>query len=469
MSGIKNSTYKSASLVAQSEAGFWFRLRPYRYRLLAGFMLILALALTLLTPHDQRRLGMPEPWSYELAAQHFAQGNWTLTREELAGARTQVRLQGSRLTQYVEIEPGRWAFRQSPGHPLQLALFQLVGQPRLAGAALAVLAVLVAYPVLAVWYDERLAFLGSTLLLWTPISLLALHYSNMDTFAGGIWPLIAGALLLSYERLDRTSRYAPLVLSLAGFAAGWGIVVRITSLPLLLVLVGYGLYLIWAKQPRVRSHRRRAKQHHQVRPDSMSQKHLAAFAGGGLLALGILVIYNWLTFGSPLDSGYLYPSDYEEHNLWSENPLTEVPGGVSTWLAGGTVWDLIITLFVHVRLWLRPATFAWPLWPLALWGLVQLLRQRPIKPSTWFMTLWLLAAYAPYAGVVFFGVTRALAVPYDQGWGYFVPARYLYPLLWPFVWTLVYLLSRWPVRWSYLLVGLYALGSAWLFLATLVH
>ncbi|HUM68131.1 MAG TPA: hypothetical protein PLK31_04720, partial [Chloroflexota bacterium] len=201
-----------------------------------------------------------------------------------------------------------------------------------------------------------------------------------------------------------------------------------------------------------------------------SRSHaMAAFAGGGLLALGILVIYNWLTFGSPLDSGYLYPSDYEEHNLWSENPLTEVPGGVSTWLAGGTFRDLIITLFVHVRLWLRPATFAWPLWPLALWGLVQLLRQRPIKPSTWFTVLWLLAAYAPYAGVVFFGVTRALAVPYDQGWGYFVPARYLYPLLWPFVWTLVYLLSRWPVRWSYLLVGLYALGSAWLFLATLVH
>ncbi|MCP4423980.1 MAG: hypothetical protein GY803_05780, partial [Chloroflexi bacterium] len=144
-------------------------------------------------------------------------------------------------------------------------------------------------------------------------------------------------------------------------------------------------------------------------------------------------------------------------------------GGVSTWLAGGTFWDIIVTLFVHVRLWLRPATSAWPLWPLALLGLIQLLRQRKVERSTWFILLWLLAAYAPYAGVVFFGVTRALAVPYDQGWGFFIPSRYLYTFMLPFVWTLAFLLSRWRSRWAYGIVGLYAAGSAWLFLATLNH
>jgi hypothetical protein len=185
------------ALSASSISSHW---QQHRHRWLTGWVLLLALLLTLLTPRNPQRLHMPEPWSYALAAENFAQGKWTLADNEVAAARTQVRLQGSRLTQYVEIEPGRWAFRQSPGHPLQLALFWIVGSPRLANAALAVLAVLALYPVLAAWHSERLAFLGVTLLLWTPITLLALHYTNMDTFAGGVWPLIAGALLLGYER-----------------------------------------------------------------------------------------------------------------------------------------------------------------------------------------------------------------------------------------------------------------------------
>ena len=47
-----------------------------RYRLLTGFSVVLVLALTMLIPHEQRHLHMPEPWSYTLAAQNFAQGNW---------------------------------------------------------------------------------------------------------------------------------------------------------------------------------------------------------------------------------------------------------------------------------------------------------------------------------------------------------------------------------------------------------
>ena len=48
----------------------------------------LALALTLIPPHDKRQLGMPEPWSYELAAQHFSQGNLDVQGFEiLAGLR----------------------------------------------------------------------------------------------------------------------------------------------------------------------------------------------------------------------------------------------------------------------------------------------------------------------------------------------------------------------------------------------
>lgn len=455
-----------------SKSTFHAHWQRFGYRWLAGLSVLCALALALLTVHDPYHLRMPEPWSFALAAENFAQGRWTLNRDEMAAARTAVRLQGARLTQYVEIAPEQWAFRQSPGYPLQMAPFTAVGWPRLANILLVILAALALYPTLAAWFNERLAFLGITLMLWSPINLLALHYTNMDTFAGGMWPLVAGALLLSYEKRDRTAKAVPFILLLAGFAAGWSVVVRITSLPLLAVLAGYGLYLIWAKQPtHPRRRRRGTKSRAKRQPflDGIGWRHLIAFSLGGLLALAILLTYNWLTFGSPLDNGYLYPSPYDSHNLWSDTPLTEVPGGVSTWLAGGTLWDMIVTLFVHIRLWLRPATSAWLLWPLALLGLVYMFRQRPVVRSSWFILLWLLAAYAPYAGIIFFGVTRALAVPYDQTWGFFTPARYLITFTFPFVWTFTFFLSRWPKGWGMVIVGGYVVVGAGLFLATLAQ
>lgn len=48
--------------------------RVYLYRIIAGLMVMLLVVFSLLIPHDQRRLHMPEPWSYALAAQNFAQG-----------------------------------------------------------------------------------------------------------------------------------------------------------------------------------------------------------------------------------------------------------------------------------------------------------------------------------------------------------------------------------------------------------
>ncbi len=451
--------------------------QQYPYRLLSALVVIVAIVFTMLVPQDQLALQMPEPWSYALAADNFSQGKWVLTTDEFAAARTQVRIAGARLTQYVEIAPDTWAFRQSPGHPLQLAFFQIIArQSRLSNISLALVAATVVFLVLASWKNEKAAFIGVTLLLWTPITLLALHYTNMETFVSGMWPLISGTMLLLYERMDRhkkpqwTMRF---LLFLAGLSAGWTVLVRITSLPLAFVLFGYGVYLIWAKQAPIKGKRRRkGKRKKGKRPmhfDKTSQQHLVALCLGGLFVLGILLAYNWLTFGKFLDNGYLYPSNYEAHNLWSDDPLTEVPGGVKTWLAGGTLADIIMTQFVHIRLWLRPAIRAWPLWPLALWGLLQLIRTRKIEQSSWFIFLWLFFAYLPFTGIIFFGVTRALAEPYDQSWGYFVPSRYLYPMMLPFVWCLAFVMNRWSNRWAFALLGLYVVGSSGLFLLTLAN
>jgi hypothetical protein len=429
------------------------------YRLLTIGVVALALALTLLTPHDARRLRMPEPWSYELAARNFATGKWSLNKDELAIARTQIRLDGGQLTQYIEIAPDQWAFRQSPGHALEMAFSLKLGSLRLANIFLALAGSGVIYLLLSARFSEKAAFLGVLLFLWSPLSLLANHYYLMDTFAGGIWPLIAGGLLLWFEVQKKESPYVTIGLCLAGFATGWSFVTRQTNLLLLGVLAGYLLLVVWAKQ-------QASSQSVEKRVLSLaatSWRYLGAFASGAVLALGILLVYNALTFGNPFTSGYLYPSIYDRHNLWNEDPLQSVPWGVSTWLAGGGILDIVATLFVHIRLWLRPATLAWPLWPFALWGLIQLFRQKPVARSSWFIFLWLFVVYAPYAGVIFFGVTRALAVPYDQGWGFFIPSRYLFPFTFPYVWVLAPLLARWLKGWSLVLVGLYMAANAWFF------
>jgi len=441
----------------------------YQYRILAILTVLLALTLTMLIPYDQRRLHMPEPWTYELAARSFAQGKWNLSRDELAAARTQIRLQGGQLTQYIEIAPDQWAFRQSPGHPLEMALFWNIRAPRLVNVLLAISAAFIIYRLLASQYSERIAFLGVTLFLWSPISLLALHYYSMDTFAGGVWPLIAGAILLLYEIKSSHGPDKPLLslmLFLAGAAAGWSVVIRVTNVLLPGVLAVYVLFLL------------RRRQRHQDSLAPLSEKrnylfnrtgwlHLSAFILGIVGAVGLLVVYNQLAFGTPITSGYLYPSPYNQHNLWEENPVTSVPGGVSTWLAGGTFIDIIVTVFVHLRLWLRPATLAWPLWPVALFGLIKLLQQRPLARATWLTLFWLVAGYAPFAGIVFFGVTRALAVPYDQSWGFFIPARYLFSLTFPYIWSASFAFSLWSKKWSFVLMGLYVVGGAWLFVAVL--
>lgn len=345
---------------------------------------------------------------------------------------------------------------------MEMALLILLGVPRLANAALAVLAVLALYPALAAWYSERIAFFGVTLFLFSPMSLLALHYYSMDTFSGGVWPLIAGALLLRYAIATPDKPRLPLLLLLAGFAAGWATVVRQTNMLLSGVLAVFFLYQVWAKyRPAI------AQNPGRWRLARVAWPHILSFGSGVLIAIGILALYNTLAFGHPLVNGYFYPSPYNRHNLWSPDPLTRVPSGVDTWLAGGTATDLVGALFFHLWLWLRPATFAWPLWPLALVGLGVSLRQRPVTANTWFILLWLLSVYVFYAGVVFFGVTRALTAGEGQGWGFFIPARYLYQFTFPFAWVLAGIFSRWP-RWLAIsLVGLYVVGGAWIFGRTL--
>lgn len=418
------------------------------YRSLAALALILAITFTILTPHDQRRLYMPDPWAYEVATRRFAQGQWVLTDEQVAVARADVRLRGGSLEQYVPAGDGQWVFRQSPGYPLLLVPFYRLGMPRLANLLLAVVATLVLYKLLGRWYDEQLAAVGVLLLFWSPISLVSLHYVFMATFASGMLLLISGGLLLWYVKQEQDLPWTWIGLFVAGLAGGWSVLVRNVNVLPLTVLGGYFLFHLWQTY-------RNTKQ--------LPWQKLAAFSAGVSVALLALLIYNTLAFGSLLNTGYAYPSPDDPLYLWKGNPVTEVPGGTKTWLAEGTIGAILRTVVEHLTLWSRPALFGWPFLPLLLIAVFQTFRQRRVTQITGFLLLWCLAVYSFYAGVVFFGITRILSVPNNQTWGFFTGVRYLFPATLPFILLLFGWLHRWPRRWLLAFALAYMIVGGWIF------
>lgn len=445
---------------------------PATYRWLAGALVLAALLLATLPPHDQRRLRMPDPWAYEIATQQFAQGQWVLNDDQAAQARTDIRLRGGSLDQYVPIGDNQWAFRQSPGYPLLLVSFFKLGIPRAANLLLAVAAAIILYHLLARRYNDSIAVIGVVLLSWSPMSLLALHYLYMDTYASGILLAISGGILLwvsgwekpikkaKPKRRKKKQKQAPsvpkkpsqysswLLLFTAGLTTSWAVVVRnVNALPAV-VLGGYFLY-IWRQQ------QRQTKQ--------WAWSHLLAFALGGIIAAAGLLAYNAAVFGGPIDTGYAYPSPDDPLYLWKGNPVTQVPGGTQTWLAEGSLGAIICTIVDHIRLWARPAALGWPFLPFVIVSIIWLIWRKEVSRVTIFLLLWLLAVYAFYAGIVFFGVTRALSVPFNQTWGFFTPARYLFPATLPFILLAVDWLARWPRRWALGFAFTYAALGGWIF------
>ncbi|MCP4415700.1 MAG: hypothetical protein GY805_03695, partial [Chloroflexi bacterium] len=240
-----------------------------------------------------------------------------------------------------------------------------------------------------------------------------------------------------------------LLLFAAGLTAGLAVVVRnVNALPAA-ALGGYFLF-IWQQQFFRQTKRWR-------------WFYLLAFTMGGLIAVAGLFAYNIAAFGSLIDTGYAYPSPDDRWFLWKGNPATEVPFGTQTWVAEGTFGAILRTLVEHIQLWIRPATLGWPFLPIIIISTIGLVWRKEINRVVVFLLLWILAVYAFYAGVVFFGVTRALSVPFNQTWGFFTPARYLFPATLPFILLAMDWLARWPRRWALSFAFVYMALGGWIF------
>ena len=397
----------------------------------------IVLLLILLPRYDQKKTKLIDAYGYEFAIENFAHGRWLVSEADIEARLAELDKHSPFQLMVVAIGEGEWAFRKSPGYPLLVLPFQKLGLSRAANGVLLILAAGALYAALGAWRGKRFAFMGVLVFLFTPMTLRAAYFSTMDTFAAGSLPLIAASLLILYRyRLAGTAAAGPALVA-AGLFGGWSVVTRIHNLPILLLLLVFALLC----------------------GRSTGQKRdSVAFAAGLIIPFSVLLIYNQAVFGRPLATGYTYDSPFQELFLWESNTLTEMHGQ-PLWHAAPSLQSLGETIIHHLLLWLEPLLRGWPLLPLALAALLASAFWRRFSTIFWLCILWIAATYALYAGIVYFGITYELSVPYFRGTGFFAVDRYLYPASFPItLLTTVFLASLRREHANLLLLFLVAAG-----------
>jgi hypothetical protein len=260
-------------------------------RIIVGLGFIIAMVLVLATP-----LQMPDPddWAYYHGVLNFSQGHFTVDNDAQYQQALETLRQGSALLQYLPLEYNKWALEKAPGVVFYLIPFQKIGLPRYGNVLLALGMVIVTFILLKRLRDERAAMVGSLLMLFTPISLVMLNRTYMDTYASMAFLVIGGGLYIYYH-LERDN-LGPLkggtLLFLAFFFTGWSVITRYTNLPIAVVLV---LHLVV-----IRIIAWRKGQKTGIRPEI-----LPLVLGIGLPVLAIL-LYDYYVFGSPLKYSYSF-------------------------------------------------------------------------------------------------------------------------------------------------------------------
>ena len=366
---------------------------------------VAVLLLILLPPYDQRKTKLIDVYGYDFAIENFARDRWLVSDADIEERLAALDKHSPFQLMVVDTGDGRWAFRKSPGYPLLVLPFQKLGWPRAANSVLLIFAAGALYAALGAWRGKRFAVMGVLIFLFTPMTLRAAYFSTMDTFAAGSLPLIAASLLILYRyRLAGTTAAGPALFA-AGLCGGWSVVTRIHNLPILLLLLVFALLC--------------GRSTGQKR-DSM------AFAAGLIIPFSVLMIYNQAVFGRPLATGYAFDSPFQELFLWESNTLTELHGR-QLWYTAPSVQSLCRTIIEHLSMWLEPLLRGWPLVPLALAAVLTNAMRRRFSRLYWLCILWIAATYVLYAGIVYFGITYELSVPYFRGQGFFAVDRYLFP------------------------------------------
>jgi len=261
------------------------------YRIITALGALLAITSVFFVPY---RMLEPDDWAYYYAAKNFSQGRLVVDDQLHQQQVQEARGQGGQLIQYVKIDDNRWALEKAPGYVFYLVPFELMGIPWMANVLLALGLVAVTYVLLKRLRDEKTACIGSLLMLFTPVSLIMLARSYMDTFGDSAFLAIGGGLYLYYclEQKRLKPVVGGSVLFLSALLISWSVVARYTNLPIAIVLALH--FAIIRLRILLNGQRR------QVALEAI------LFSLGVAIPLAGLVVYNNAVFGSPLAYGYQY-------------------------------------------------------------------------------------------------------------------------------------------------------------------
>lgn len=256
--------------------------------------IVVCFALSLAIPNHMIE---PDDWVYYYGAKNFSQGNLVVDDQLHFQQVDQAWQQGGFLVQYVKIGENKWALEKAPGYVFFLVPFELIGVPQVGNLMLAIGLVIVTYILLKRLRDEKAACIGSLLMLFTPVSLIMLHRTYMDSFAASSFLAIGGGLYFYYCLKPKTVRSPAnnIILFVAFLFISYSVVVRYTN-----ILIAAALAIHFAVF-QVRSYF-----HNENRSFSFD---IASCFLGIVLPASLLFFYNKYVFGSAFDYGYQY-SDY---------------------------------------------------------------------------------------------------------------------------------------------------------------
>jgi hypothetical protein len=261
------------------------------YRIIVAVGFIAAMALSLAFP--VKMIGA-SPWSYYYGVRNFAEGKLVVDDRLHAAQVADAKQQGGSLQQYVDIGNNKWALEKAPGYVFYQVPFEWAGITRWGNVVLALGMTIVTYILLKRIRDEKTACIGSLLMLFTPVSLIMLNLTYMDTFASLAF-LVMGGGLYFYYHMER-NRLRPvtggILLFIAFLLISWSVVTRYTNFPVTAIFALH--YVItrlisWRKGENIKL-----------------ISELPAVTLGIGLPLAALLWYDYIVFGSPLDYGYNY-------------------------------------------------------------------------------------------------------------------------------------------------------------------
>jgi hypothetical protein len=307
--------------------------------------------------------------------------------------------------------------------------FQLLGIPKAANIILIILVAFITYILLRRLRNENAAFIGTTLLLITPLTLTMLFRSYMDTLSGSAFLFIGGGLYIYLMiRQDELKPFAKgLLLFLAFLLISWSVVSRYTNLP---VAVAFATH--YAITRIMMLSRNKSK--------TVLGEIAPVILGIGI-PMAVLLTYHTVVFGSPFNYGYNYTKGditFAFQHLGQTDPQGN---SVPMQILVGNLRNMPSSLFIGL-----------PLLAIAVPGILVLLYQKSyaffiktrndewpeIKWNILFLlVVWIVFVFPLY---MLYEWTSPLSM---ENMSFFIKARFYLPGLFPVIILVALILSRW--------------------------